>query len=274
VVRPGRPPEGLAGIGRRSLARFVELEAFDRAMALAGQAFAALLPLLIVLGTVTPADDLADELIDRFDLSADAAETLREAVARPPDTGIGVIGFVLLIISALSFTRAMQRLYVRAWRLEPLGVRGNVWGLVWLAMFVAFWSLQPAIVELFSGVVALGVSLALSTLLWLWTPWLLVAKRIAWQRLLPQAFLTAVGVGAFAIGAAIYLPRAIASASGQFGILGVAFTLLSLLFALALVLVVAAALGATLAESPGLGDALRRRRHDDGRRPPTGEEHR
>jgi membrane protein len=165
-------------------------------------------------------------------------------------------------------------LYVRAWRLEPLGVRGNVWGLVWLAMWVAFWSLQPAIVELFDGVVALAVSLALSTLLWLWTPWLLVAKRIAWQRLLPQAFLTAVGVGAFAIGAAIYLPRAIASASGQFGILGVAFTLLSLLFALALVLVVAAALGATLAESPGLGDALRRRGHDDGRRRPTGEEHR
>ena len=35
-------------VGRRALVRFLELEGFDRAMALAGQAFAALLPLLIV----------------------------------------------------------------------------------------------------------------------------------------------------------------------------------------------------------------------------------
>jgi len=41
---------------RRCLGRFVELEGFDRAMALAGQAFAALLPLLIVIGSVSPQD--------------------------------------------------------------------------------------------------------------------------------------------------------------------------------------------------------------------------
>lgn len=235
-------------IARRSLGRFVELEGFDRSMALAGQAFATLLPLLIVVGSVGPSEDLADELIDRFRLSGGAAETLRTAVAQPPDTGIGVVGVILLVISALSFTRAMQRLYVRAWRLEPLGVRGNGWGLAWLAMFVAFWSLQPAIVGLLDGVVAFCVALALSTLLWVWTPWLLVARRIAWRRLLPQALLTAVGIDLLAVGAAIYLPRAVASASDQFGILGVAFTLLSLLFAMAFVLVVAAAVGATLAE--------------------------
>lgn len=256
-------------IGRRSLARFVELEGFDRSMALAGQAFAALLPLLIVLGTASPGDDFADELIDRLDLSGSAADTLRTAVAQTPDTGTSVVGVLLLVISALSFTRGMQRLYVRAWRLEKLGVRGNFWGLAWLAMFVAFWSLQPAIVGVFDGVVAFAVSLALSTLLWLWTPWLLVAKRVSWRRLLPQAFLTAVGLGALAIGAAVYLPHAVGSASAQFGILGVAFTLLSLLFAVSFVILVTAALGATLAdpgfESPRAGDAPGGRAHDDGR---------
>ena len=182
-------------------------------------------------------------------MSGSAADSLREAVAQPPDSGVSVLGAVLLVISALSFTRAMQRLYVRAWRLESLGLRGNGWGLAWLAMFVAFWSLQPAVVELFDGVLAFAVSLSLSTLLWLWTPYLLVARRIHWRRLLPQAFLSAVGLAALAIGAAIYLPHAIGSASAEFGVLGVAFTLLSLLFAIAFVLVVTAALGATLVEA-------------------------
>ena len=43
----------LLDFGGRSLARFAELEGFDRSMALAGQAFATLLPLLIVCGTVS-----------------------------------------------------------------------------------------------------------------------------------------------------------------------------------------------------------------------------
>jgi membrane protein len=240
----------LLDFGRHSLARFAELEGIDRSMALAGQAFATLLPLLIVCGTVSQGstDEVASDLIERFDVSGSAADTLHAAVAQPPDSGLSALGGVLLVISALSFTRALQRLYVRAWRLERLGVRGNFWGLLWLAMFVAFWSLQPAIIDLFEGVVAFAVSLALSTALWLWTPSLLVARRIPWHRLLPQALLTAVGLAALAIGGAIYLPRAIASASAEFGILGVAFTLLSLLFAASFVLVVAAAVGATLAD--------------------------
>jgi membrane protein len=254
-------------IGRRSLARFVELEGFDRAMALAGQSFAALLPLLIVIGSVSPADDdtLADSLIDRFELSGSAAETLRAAVSQPPHSGLGALGAVLLVISALSFTRAMQRLYIRAWRLDKLGLKANAWGLAWLTLFVGFWSLQPAIVGLFSGVVALALSLALSTALWLLTPWLLTAKRIPWRRLLPQAFLTAVGLLALGIWGAIYLPRAVATASAEFGILGVGFTLLSLLFSASLVLVVTAALGATLAESPRTGDAAPEPAHQDDR---------
>jgi membrane protein len=255
----------LIDLGRRSLARFVELEGFDRSMALAGQSFAALLPLMIVFGTVAhgSTDEVADDLIERFDVSGSAAETLREAIAQPPDSGVSVVGVVLLVISALSFTRAMQRLYVRAWRLEKLGLRGNLWGLLWLAAFIAYWSLQPAIVGLVDGVLAFALSLALSTALWLCTPWLLVARRVSWRRLLPQAFLAAVGLAALAIAGAIYLPRAVASTSAEFGVLGVAFTLLSLLFALTFVVVVAAAIGATLGESPCTGDVGARDAHDD-----------
>ena len=144
--------EGFAGsvfdIGRRALVRFVELEGFDRAMALAGQAFAALLPLLIVVGAVTPGGgkDLADGLIDRFDLHGQAASTLQAAVAQPAavQDGVSALSAFLLVISALSFTRALQRLYLRAWRLPPMRLVRQRWGLAWLAAFSVFWTLQTA----------------------------------------------------------------------------------------------------------------------------------
>ena len=236
---------------RRCLGRFVELEGFDRAMALAGQAFAALLPLLIVIGSVSPqgGDDLSDAITSRFKLDPGASDTLHSAVAQPPDPGIGVLGVFLLVISALSFTRAMQRLYVRAWRLGKLGLRGNLWGLEWLVIFVLFWSLQPLIIHLFSGVTAFSFSLALSTAMWVITPYLLVAKRIAWRQLVPQALLTALSLDALAIAGAIYLPHAVQTTSKEFGVLGVAFTLLSLLFAISLCLVGSAAIGATVGET-------------------------
>ena len=257
---PG-PLRPLADVGLRSLTRFAELEGFDRAMALAGQAFAALLPLLIVIGAVSPAagDDLSQSLTDRFDLDRSVSETLSAAVAQPPDPGIGALGFLLLIVSALSFTRALQRLYVRAWRLEPLGLRGNLFGLEWLGAFGVYWALQPLVVHLFDGLVAFAVALALTTGMWLLTPWLLVAKQVPWRRLLPQAVLTVAALNALAVAGAIYLPRAVESASRQFGVLGVAFVLLSLLFAAGLVLVVTAALGATLADRGTPGYAARGR---------------
>jgi membrane protein len=239
-------------LGRRSLDRFVELQGFDRAMALAGQTFAALLPLLIVVGSVTPGGgrDLADGLTDRLNLTGGAATTLNEAVAQPSSvrSTVTVVSGFLLMVSALSFTRALERLYVRAWNLPSLGVAANAWGLLWLLTYSAYWILQPIVVGVFDGLAAKVVTVALSAVLWLVTPWILVARRIPWRRLVPQAMLTAVGLAALTVAALVYGPHAIESAATRYGFIGVAFALLSLLFCAALVLVVAAAVGATLAE--------------------------
>jgi membrane protein len=239
---------------RRTVERFLELEGFDRAMALAGQAFAALLPLLIVISAVSPTsgEDAASTIVDRLELSGQSAAVVQEAVAEPAEieSGITVLGSAILVISALAFTRALQRLYVRTWRLDKIGLRGNTWGLEWLALLAVFLSLQPAIVGLFDGALATAVSLACSTVLWLLTPWLLIGRRLPWRRLLPQALLTAFGLTALGIASVIYMPRAVVAAAAQFGFIGVAFALLSWLFAVALVLVVTAALGSTLVERP------------------------
>jgi membrane protein len=248
-------------IGRRSLRRFLELEGMDRSMALAGQAFAALMPLLIVVGAAYPSGgrDLADSLIRRMHLSGEAATTMRAAVAQPAEVqqAASVLGAAVLVISALSFTRALQRLYIRAWGLPKLGMHGNAWGLIWLAAAVAFWSLQPLVAAVFHGVAATVVSIGLSCVVWLFTPWILVGKAIHWRRLVPQAILTASGLTALAAGSAIYMPRALESAADRFGFLGVAFSLVSWLFVAALILVAAAALGSVLVEPAATAPATR-----------------
>lgn len=252
LARTPEPLRPLVDIGQRCAARLIELELFDRSMALAGQTFAALLPLLIVIGAASPADgrDVADTLIDEFKLSGSAADALRGALTRPPgpESSVSILSFLILAVSALSFTRAMQRLYVRAWRLPGMGLRGNVWGLAWLAAFVTWGSIQPLIVSLFDGVVAFVVSETLATLLWVLTPWMLVGRRLPWRKLVFQALLTAVGLLALSVSAAVYAPRAVSSAAADFGVIGVAFALLTLLFCVMFVFVTAAGVGATLAE--------------------------
>jgi membrane protein len=240
-------------LGERAFARFVELEGFDRAMALAGQTFAALLPLLMVISAVSPVSgrDTADSLTRRLHLDSDAAAAVRASVDQPAhlQSSLSVLGVIVLVISALSFTRAMQRLYLRAWHLRKLALPlANAWGLLWLAAFSAYFSLQPAIVAIFDGRLATVVSLAFSTGLWLMTPWVLVGTRIAWRRLLPQALLTAVSLDVFGAASVLYMPHAVGTASEQFGIIGVAFAALSWLFVAAFILVVTAAVGSTLVE--------------------------
>lgn len=244
---------------RRCLERFVGLEGFDRAMALAGQGFAALLPLLIVVAAISPAggQDLAAMLINAFHLEGTAAESLRQAVS-PSDAlqgSVSVVGLLILVVSALSFTRALQRLYERAWQLPKVGWKGNLHGLVWLAGFSVYLSVLPVVTSLATGFAAVVASLAVGSALWLLTPWVLVARRLPPRRLLPQALLTAIGLAVLTAVSAISMPRAVATSAAQFGVIGVAFALLSWLFLVGLVLVTAAAVGAVLGGGPEPGAA-------------------
>ena len=122
------------------------------------------------MGAVTPGGgkDLADGLIDRFDLSGQAASTLHAAVAQPAavQDGVSVLSGFLLVISALSFTRAMQRLTCGPGAAAD-GVAGNAWGLAWLAAFSVLWTLQPVVLSVFDGPGEPLVAGALAIALWL-----------------------------------------------------------------------------------------------------------
>ena len=233
------------------LAGFIELQGFDRAVALAGQAFTALIPLLIVYSAVTSkasGSDFADRIVDAFDLKGAAAANVHQAFA-PSDaveSSVSALGGVILVFSALSFTRALQRLYQFAWQQPSLGMRAAKWGLIWLAIIVLAITVRPLLLGPVHGVALVVVSIAVSGVLWLVTPYILLARRVPWRRLAPTALLTGVGMTALALASAIWMPHSIATTAGQFGTIGIAFALLSWLVGYGVVLVVMAAGGVVI----------------------------
>jgi membrane protein len=239
--------------GRDCGARFLAIQGLDRAMALAAQAFTALLPLLVVYGALVPigeGQDFATRMIDRLHLSGASARSVKEAFASRSETAgsVTAIGVLLLVISALAFTRGLQRLFEGAYRQDKLGLRGTVYGLQWLGFAIVLLTLRPLLVSGLHGVVEAIAVLGLAVLLWLATPFLLLGRRLEWQRLVAGSLLTTAGMTALGIGSEIWLPRSITSLSKQFGFIGISFALVSWLFAAASVLVACAAIGAVIDE--------------------------
>ena len=140
----------------------------------------------------------------------------------------------------------MQRTFELTWSLPKRGVRGTGWGLAWLAAFATYLTIFPVVRGVFNGWPYDLISLAGTFALWLVTPYLLSrgASRGGGSS---AGALSAAGMTALSGGLLIYAPRAIEHSAEDFGAIGVAFTLLTILWAAGFVLVTAAGVGAYIA---------------------------
>ena len=136
---------------------------------------------MIVIETAQPGNEsLADELIERFRLTGAAAETVRTAFTTPNDeTTTTALSVLVLVVSALAFTRRLQRLYVESWSLSPRGLRGTGWGVVWLGFLAVYVSLHPVL----DGLASTVLSLAGAFVFGMGTPYLLLGRRKRWRAL-------------------------------------------------------------------------------------------
>jgi membrane protein len=200
---------------------------------------------MIVLQAVQPGQrSVADGIVERFGLDGAAAGTVREAFAvTSGETTVTGLSVLVLIVSVLSFTRRLQRLYEATWELPARGFRGTGWGLAWIAFLAVYVSLFPVLDGVVDHVLGVALSVAGAFLVGLLTPYLLVGRRLPWRRLVPQAALTAAGLTALGVWSALYMPRAIESSASAYGAIGVAFSLLTWLWGLGGVLVTAAVYG-------------------------------
>ena len=241
----------------RCVERTIELRPFDRGLALASRAFVALLPLAIVMTALSPAardGGFAGGLIDRFELDGKGAAAVRQLFATPSEVKGGVTAFGLLVMlySVYSFARLLARTYEAAWNLPKAGVGGAARGILWvleLALYVAVLApLRNAVDDSTGAFVSNVAAIALSSVLWLITPYMLLAGRVSYRLLLPTALITAVSMAVASVVSAIYMPNAITTSAERYGLVGVAFTFVSWLIGIGIVVVIAAAVGAVTTE--------------------------
>jgi membrane protein len=255
-------PRGVADFGLRSLRRFVDIEGPQQATVIAAQAFTSLIPFLVVASAFGPGDeDIADRIIERFGLEGSSARSVEQLFnsAGEVESAVTWVGAVILILATLSFTRATQRMFQRAYGATPKGPREMWRGLAWLAGFATWITvsspLRDALEDLGGLFVALTASGLTGLVLWLWTPAILLGIS-DWRRLLPGAIVSGV-LGALAgVASGIYIPILVEWSADKYGLIGIAFSMQSWLLVMAFVVVIGAVVGAVASEL--YGDHIRR----------------
>jgi membrane protein len=192
-------------------------------------------------------------------MTGPALHTAREAFqsAGQIRKATGLLGLALTFFYVSSFTAALQRVYLRAWRRPPGGgvvgpyARGALWFaaviaylafLGWVRSFLA----QGATIALFV-IVALGAA----TALWWFTTYAMLRGEVRMRVLLPSGLITGLALSGYAVSATVWMPETVSRNMQQFGMFGVALALVTWFSGAAICLVVGACAGPVLAEDDG-----------------------
>jgi membrane protein len=239
----------------------LEIEFVDRSVAIAGKAFVSFFPLVIVVAAFAPErirSSIITTVTARLGIQGDALTLAREAFASSDDVrkATGLLGLVLTILYASSFTTALQRVYLRGWRRPPGAGVGAQWrGATWLLVFLAYAALVGGLRGALGGGPGLGlfviVSLAVTSGLWWFTAWFLLLGEVRPRVLLPTGLITGFAMAGFAVSATIWMPGVVTRNEAQFGFFGVALALVTWFSGAAICILVGVCAGSVFAEDSG-----------------------
>jgi uncharacterized BrkB/YihY/UPF0761 family membrane protein len=236
----------------RVVNRFQKVAGFDRAIALASSALTATIPLTILtsaIATQLGGKGTADRIIDRYDLTGGGAEAVKDifSPASGTSTSVGVLGFLFFLVAVLSFTRAVQRLFEQTWELTPLSVRNTFNGLLWIAGLTAYLAvsgfLHAALGRSRLELTATLIDVPFSAVFLGWSGWVLSAKRIPRDALIPFAVVGSVVLAVYSVGAVVYVPHLFSTYATRYGVIGAVFAMISALFCVMVAVVGSAAAG-------------------------------
>jgi membrane protein len=251
--------------------RMLEIEFVDRSVALAGKAFVSFFPLVIVVASFAPPgvrDAIFSTLTRRLGLAGAPLADVRAAFSSADDVrkATGVLGLVLTVFFASSFTTALQRVFLRVWR-RPAGgkvgeyARGPVWFLVVLSCMAVLGGLRALVGDGPQVGLFLVISCAVTAALWWFTAWFMLMGQVQWRVLVPTGVITAIVLGVFGLSAAIWMPGLVERNENQFGFFGVALALVTWFSGSATCVMIGACAGAVFAEDTGWVGTLMRGRH-------------
>lgn len=242
----------------RCVERMNDIDGSNLAVTLAGQAFVAVIPALIIaasLATASGGETIGSWLITNYRLSGSAAKAVEQLFAAPPSTtgGITFLGVLILMVSLAGLVRTLQATFEKAWSLPARGFRGAMDGLGGTFVLTLVLAIFAWLAHLFgdlagSRLFALPIQLAVAVPLWLLITSLMLSRRVPYRRLLPGAVITAAGQVALTWWTSVYVPRLIANDAGKYGAIGVAFALVSWLVLVAYLIVASAAVGSVAGE--------------------------
>ncbi len=248
--------------------RMLEIEFVDRSVALAAKAFVSFFPLVIVVAAFVPARlrmSIITALAARLGLRGEAFSLVQSSFASSDDIrrATGVVGLVLTIFFATSFTTALRRVYMRAWRRPPHSGVDNYWrGVTWLFAILlslaVLGGLRAAAGDGAGVVVWAVVGLAVYVGLWWFTAWWLLLGDVRMRVLAPTGVITGIAMAGYGLSASVWMPEVVASNQEQFGFFGVALALVTWFSGAAICVLVGACAGPVFAEDTGrLGRFIR-----------------
>jgi membrane protein len=215
-----------------------------------------MIPYLVIASALVPTaanESFAERIVDNFDLEGEAADGVLALFASAGDveSAITGIGLVILLLSVVSFSRTLQSTYERAYGLEPSGFDGLPRSLLWiaaLAVWLSLGSIRAEMKDWFGPALTAILSLGFAFVLWLWTPMILLGRRVPTGRLVPGALISGALLTVAIYASAVYMPILIESAARRYGLIGIAFSLQGWLLTIAGVIVAGAVVGSVLSE--------------------------
>jgi membrane protein len=254
-------------IGRsllRLTARFIRVQMFDRSMTVAAQVFTSVFPILI-MAVVWLGSRNSDAVADAVGVPEETENILQDALANTEGSGFGVIGTLVVLISATSLSRALTRAFAAIWDLPRPRAGINVaWR--WLGAVltvVGYLVLIRWLIRVVDGLPAADtwgwlVPLTLDTAIALLIPLLLLAGQLPARLLLPGAFVFGLIMLVVRPASAAFLPRALETSADRYGTIGVAFTYIAWLYVMSFCFLGATLIGEVIATDEGwLGRLIR-----------------
>ena len=242
--------------------RLLENEFIDRSVALASKAFVSFFPTIIVAASFAPhsvRDSIYDAITRHAGVEGAGLNTFRGAFKSSDDVrrATGVLGLLFTFFYINSFTTALSRVYVKAWRRPKIGrVSMYLLGATWLVGIVVYFALIGGLRAILSGgpkTALFGVfALAGAVGLWWLTPWFMLHRQVRLRVLATTAIITGVSQTIYGVSASLWMPRTLAKNQQQFGFFGVALSLVTWLSGAAIIIVVGACAGPVIAEDTGL----------------------